>query len=64
MKDYLVNNDFHDKFIILDKEKIYHLGSSINHLGNKIFSINIIEENIVKESLINKINMVIKKGLI
>ena len=55
------NNDFHDRFIILDKEIIYHLGSSINHLGNKVFGINIIEENIVKKTLINKINMIIKK---
>ena len=55
------NNDFHDRFIILDKEIIYHLGSSINHLGNKIFGINIIEENIVKKTLINKINMITKK---
>ena len=54
------NNDFHDRFIIIDKEFVYHIGSSINHLGNKIFSINIIEEDIVKEPLINKINMIIK----
>ena len=53
------NNDFHDRFIILDKEKIYHIGSSINHLGNKIFGINIIEEPMFKQLLIDKINTII-----
>ena len=56
----VVDNDtFHDRFIILDKDKIYHLGSSINHIGSKTFAINIIEENIMKESLLNKINTII-----
>lgn len=49
------NNDFHDRFIILDKKIIYHIGSSINHLGNKIFGINIIEDESIKEVLLNKI---------
>ena len=49
------NNDFHDRFIILDKKIIYHIGSSINHLGNKIFGINIIEDDSMKEALLNKI---------
>ena len=51
----IINNTFHDRFIILDKDKIYHLGSSINHLGNKTSSINIIEENIIKDILLKKI---------
>ena len=50
------NNDYHDRFIILDKDKIYHIGSSINHLGNKTFGINIIEEKSIKQLLIDKIN--------
>lgn len=50
------DNSFHDRFIILDKDKIYHLGSSINHIGNKVTTINIIEEDIMKQSLLNKIN--------
>jgi len=53
------NNDFHDRFIILDIDKIYHIGSSINHLGNKICIINKIEEEIVKNVLFNKIKRLI-----
>ena len=49
------DNTFHDRYIILDKEKVYHCGSSINHIGNKTFSINILQEKEVIESLLNKI---------
>ena len=52
------NNVFHDRFIIVDKNIIYHLGSSINHLGTKIFGINIIEEESIKQLLLNKINSI------
>ena len=58
----IYNNDFHDRFIVLDKNKIYHLGSSINHLGNKIFVINIIGEPLVKKSLLNEINKICKSN--
>ena len=53
------NNTFHDRFIILDKSKIYHLGSSINHLGKKTFAINLIEEKIVKKALLKEISDII-----
>ena len=33
----------HDRYIIIDKNKLYHIGSSLKDLGNKIFSI--IESN-------------------
>ena len=53
------NNDFHDRFIILDNDIIYHIGSSINHIGNKVFGINIIEEDVIKKSLLDKIENMI-----
>ena len=30
----------HDRYIIIDNKKLYHLGASIKDLGKKIFSIN------------------------
>jgi len=30
--------EFHDRFLIIDKEDIYHLGASIKDLGNKVFA--------------------------
>ena len=52
----ICNDTFHDRYFILDKKIVYHCGSSINHIGNKTFSINKIEEDVVINSLINKIN--------
>jgi len=49
------DNTFHDRYIILDKEKVYHCGSSINHIGNKTFSINILQEKEIIDLLINKV---------
>ncbi len=46
---------FHDKYILIDKIKLYHLGSSINYAESKIFSINIIEDKFIISSLIDKI---------
>ena len=52
-------DDFHDRYFIIDKTTIYHCGASINYAGNKIFSINILEDEVVKDSLINKIDSII-----
>ena len=53
--ELVYNNTFHDRYIIIDKNIIYHLGASINHAGSKTFSINILEDEIVKNALINNI---------
>ena len=37
-------NKFHDRFIIIDNEEMYHLGASIKDLGKKCFGINKIED--------------------
>ena len=34
------NNSFHDRYMILDKKVLYHLGASFKDLGMKCFSIN------------------------
>lgn len=49
----LLENSF-DEF--KEKKKIYHLGASINHAGSKTFSINILEDYIVKKLLITSLN--------
>ncbi len=48
-------NTFHDRYFILDKEIIYHCGTSLNHIGEKTFSINLLEDEIVKKLLLEKI---------
>lgn len=52
----IYNDTFHDRYFILDKNIIYHCGTSLNHLGNKTFSINLLEDDVVRESLLHKID--------
>ena len=47
-------NNVHDRYIIIDQIKIYHLGHSIKDLGKKIFSISVSDSNII-QSLLNSI---------
>ena len=50
----VINDKFHDRFIILDKKILYHSGASFKDLGNKCFALNKIEDkNILKELLEN-----------
>ena len=47
--DLIINNDFHDRFIIVDKKILYHCGSSFKDLGKSCFEISLIDnENILK----------------
>ena len=42
------SNKFHDRFIIIDSEELYHCGASIKDLGKKCFAINkIVDNNII-----------------
>jgi len=51
----IYNDDFHDRYFILDRNTIYHSGTSINRIGSKTFSINVLEDEMVKKSLLDKI---------
>ena len=53
------NDDFHDRYFIIDRITIYHCGTSVNYAGSKIFSINLLEDKIVKEALIKNIEKLI-----
>lgn len=46
-------NKFHDRFIIIDNEEMYHLGASIKDLGKKCFGINKIEDVEIMEKILN-----------
>ena len=51
----VVNNSFHDRFIILDKKDLYHSGASFKDLGNKCFAITKIESKEILDSLLDKL---------
>lgn len=44
--------EFHDRFLILDRETAYHVGSSLKDVGKKCFGINLIQDaGIIKDIL-------------
>jgi len=52
-----INNKFHDRFIILDKEILYHSGASFKDLGKKCFSLNKIEEKEILKQLLEHLKI-------
>ncbi len=50
------DNTYHDRYFIIDKEKIYHCGASINQIGSKTFSINLLLDKEIINLLLNKIS--------
>lgn len=58
----LKNDSFHDRYIILDRNVVYHCGASLNFAGSKTFSINKLEDEMIIELLLNKINIINSKN--
>jgi len=42
--DIKYTDEFHDRFLILDKKALYHIGASIKDAGKKAFEINVNED--------------------
>ena len=53
----IYNNTFHDRYFILDKEVLYHCGTSINRIGYKTFSITKVNDKDLLYLLIKKLNI-------
>lgn len=51
-----INNKFHDRFIIIDNNKLYHCGASFKDLGTKCFAINKINNESWLNELLNEIS--------
>ena len=47
--------NFHDRFLIIDKAEVYHIGASIKDAGKKSFGITKIEDKNLVKSLVNKV---------
>ena len=54
----IYNNTFHDRYFIIDNKTVYHCGTSINRIGYKTFSINLLSDKDVTIPLINNINSI------
>ena len=49
-------NMFHDRFIIIDKNKLYYVGASLKDLGKKVFGISKIDDCMYLKLLLDVIN--------
>ena len=46
---------FHDRFLIIDKKYLYHIGASLKDLGKKCFGITLIKYEAIIEDILSKI---------
>jgi hypothetical protein len=52
----IINSDiYHDRFIIIDKNILYHCGSSFKDLGKKCFGINKVDDTLIINSILDKL---------
>ena len=50
------NDNFHDRFLILDNNVLYHIGASIKDVGKKCFGITKIEDVLILKNILSHIN--------
>ena len=50
-----INEDFHDRFIIIDRTEVYHIGASIKDAGKKSFGITKLDVEDLTKSLLAKV---------
>lgn len=52
------SNKYHDRFLIIDNVKVYHLGASLKDLGKKVFAFSKFEDDALE--LVAKIDTILK----
>ena len=55
----IFNDDFHDRYFILDRKVLYHCGTSLNRIGCRTFSINLISDNRLINNFIGEIEKIL-----
>ena len=57
-----IDNKFHDRYLILDNELFYHLGSSINYIGKRLSQITLIKDNDIISALKNRVDSLLEES--
>ncbi len=52
---FIKNDSYHNRFIIIDRKRVFHCGASFKDLGKKCFGINEIENKIEIDKLIDEV---------
>ena len=55
--DIVHNDDFHDRYLIIDNSMCYSLGASLNYMGKRVFSVNLIEDKDIINLIVNKLGI-------
>jgi hypothetical protein len=56
------DDSFHDRYFIIDDTKIYHSGNSINHIGYRKSSIDVLSDDSIKNKILYDIYNVLKSS--
>ena len=54
------DDTFHDRYFVIDRCKIYHSGNSVNHIGYRKSSINVLRDINIKKIIMNDIEQITK----
>lgn len=46
---------FHDRFLILDECKVYHIGASLKDAGKKCFAVSLLEDSTITNDILNRL---------
>ena len=55
------DDSFHDRYIIIDEQNIYHSGNSLNYIGYRKSCIDRINDQSIKNALLNDIKRIVDK---
>jgi len=50
----IYSDNFHDRFLLIDKKELYHVGASLKDLGKKCFAVSMIEDKELIRMLLNR----------
>jgi hypothetical protein len=49
------SKDYHDRFIIIDQNELYHIGASLKDLGKKCFAFSVIVDRNLLDNIMGKL---------
>lgn len=50
-----ITSAFHDRFLILDREKVYHVGASLKDAGKKCFAVSLLEDDRILKAILHRL---------
>ena len=54
-----IDSRYHDRYLIIDDELFYHIGTSLNYIGKRVTQVTIVQDDGIKELLRGRIKEVL-----